>query len=260
MALLSAMIDTLFPPVCWVDSSAVAVAGLSERARVGVAVLAAQPHCHRCGLTTGPHEQVHGLGAPCGRCGERETTLRCTARVGTFSEPLVTLVHKLKFGRQWEVARTVAPFLHHAIARTAQATGERVDALVPVPLHWLRRARRGFNQSEELAREVAALSGHPVVHGLARSRRTAEQARLNSPTARRENLRQAFRGRPLKELAGKSVWLIDDVSTTGATLHAAATALRRLPKEWRPAAINAAVLCITDHAAPPPTMPELEGE
>jgi hypoxanthine phosphoribosyltransferase len=48
------------------------------------------------------------------------------------------------------------------------------------------------------------------------------------------------------------VWLIDDVSTTGATLHAAATALRKLPKGLKPASINAAVICITDHESPPP--------
>jgi ComF family protein len=259
MVLFSAIVDTLFPPACWVDPAMPGVAGLSEGARVGVAVLAAQGHCHRCGLTTGPHEQLHKPGNPCGRCGERVTTVRCTARVGTFTEPLVTLVHKLKFGRQWEIARTLAPFLHHAIARTAQATREPVDALVPIPLHWMRRARRGFNQSEELAREVGRLSGHPVMPALVRRRRTREQARLESATARRENLQHAFVAKRLAGLGGKSVWLIDDVSTTGATLHAAATALRVLPKEFRPAAINAAVLCITDHAAPPAALPELDG-
>ena len=256
--MLSAILDTLFPPVCWVDPARPAAAGLSDDARFQIALLAAQPHCLRCGLTTGPHEQDHSRKNPCGRCAERTTGLRCTARVGTFSEPLVVLIHKLKFARQWEVARVLAPFLCHGLTQTAQQSGQPIDALIPVPLHWLRRARRGFNQAEEIARETAALSGHPVIHALTRTRHTAAQARLDSPTARRENLRHAFRAKPLPALAGKSVWLIDDVSTTGATLRAAAQSLKRLPREFRPAAISAAVICITDHAAPPPQLPELD--
>ena len=66
---------------------------------------------------------------------------------------------------------------------------------------------------------------------------------------RLENLRGAFtlvRGAE-KRLAGKHVWLVDDVTTTGATIHAAASALRKLAKGHKAASINAAVVCVTDH-------------
>ena len=55
---------------------------------------------------------------------------------------------------------------------------------------------------------------------------------------------RAWRAR--RESAGKHVWLLDDVTTTGATLHAAANALRALPGDRRPKSISAAVLCVTD--------------
>jgi ComF family protein len=223
--------------------------GLSEKTREAIGRLAAVNYCFHCGLTVGPYE-LHDARDPCGRCGEREVGVVRIARVGTFTEPLVTLVHRLKFGRSWEIAGVVAPFLYSATLRVAETAGVPVDAMVPVPLHWWRRVRRGFNQAEELARSVGGLSGWPVVHGLRRVRRTAEQARIQAVSARAANLRGAFvprRAAMRGALAGQHVWLVDDVSTTGATLHAAATALRKLPRGMRPASINAAVLCVADH-------------
>jgi ComF family protein len=228
---------------------------MSDATRDAVGRLAAENYCLHCGLTVGPYE-LHDARDPCGRCGQREVGVVRIARVGTFSEPLVTLVHRLKFGRSWEVAGVVAPFLYSAMLRAAETAGVPVDAVVPVPLHWWRRMRRGFNQAEELARGVAKLSGWPMLHGLKRSRRTREQARIAAVSARADNLRGAFAaaGPAIRgQLAGKHVWLIDDVSTTGATLHAAATALRKLPRPSRPASINAAVLCVADHAGVAPT-------
>jgi ComF family protein len=168
--------------------------------------------------------------------------------VGIFDEPLVTLVHQLKFGRAWEVADVLAPFVYQAMVRVAEETGVTVDRVVPVPLHWTRRAKRGFNQAEELARAVGKLAGWEMADVLWRKRRTAEQAMTASPAERRENMRGAFgcRAEAGRRVGGKHVWLLDDVSTTGATLCAAANALRKLPSPERPASINAAVVCVTD--------------
>jgi ComF family protein len=244
------VLEVVFPSTCWASGvMADEVGGFSEEVRMQLAALAAQRYCRHCGLTTGPHTS-NDFRNPCGRCGERDAGVRRTARVGTFSEPLVTLVHRLKFGRSWELARLVAPYLHHAIAAVAEESDVAVDWLVPLPLHWMRRSRRGFNQAEELARATGKLGGWGVICPLRRVRRTMEQARIDGSTRRKENLRGAFSCRPDPRMAGKHVWLVDDVSTTGATIHAAATAIRKLPRELQPASINAAVLCVTDHGAP----------
>jgi len=94
--------------------------------------------------------------------------------------------------------------------------------VVPVPLHASRRRHRGFNQSADLARHL----GLPVVHALRRVRATATQAEL--PAAQRHrNVRGAFAvTRAGRSLAGATVLLVDDVSTTGATLHACAAELK----------------------------------
>jgi ComF family protein len=99
-----------------------------------------------------------------------------------------------------------------------------IEAVVPVPLHWTRRWQRGFNQSEVLARAVAHSLGVPGKPGLLRCvRRTGQQKQL-SPTARRDNMRDAFRA---PRVPYQSVLLIDDVMTTGATAHEAARALHK---------------------------------
>jgi ComF family protein len=245
----------VLPQGCWAGGTGEVALGLSAEMRERIAALAAQRFCHYCGLTVGPHE-AHDKQNPCGRCGQREVGVDRIARVGTFNEPLVTLVHRLKFGRSWEVAAVLAPFVYQAILRVAEETQTPVDLLIPVPLHWSRRARRGFNQAEEIVLEILAITKWRAAKVLWRTRRTAEQALTDSVTARRENLRGAFACRRYagKQVAGKHVWLVDDVSTTGATLHAAAGALRLLPRAQRPASISAAVVCVTDHQAPEPAL------
>jgi predicted amidophosphoribosyltransferase len=138
------VVDVVLPDGCWAGGAdAAAEFGLSPGARETIALLAAQPYCFHCGLTVGPYES-HDAANPCGRCGQRELGVARIARVGTFSEPLVTLVHRLKFGRSWEIAGVLAPLLYQALTRACAASQARVDALVPVPLHWTRRAARGM--------------------------------------------------------------------------------------------------------------------
>ena len=100
-----------------------------------------------------------------------------------------------------------------------------IDAIVPVPLAPRRERRRGFNQAREIARVVAAALGVPVADGLVRrTRETSPQASL-SAAARLVNLRDAFRVRE-GEAVPAHVLVVDDVTTTGATLAAVASALR----------------------------------
>ncbi|HKA02551.1 MAG TPA: phosphoribosyltransferase family protein [Candidatus Solibacter sp.] len=128
------------------------------------------------------------------------------------------LIHLYKYGR----IRTLSRPLGNLMVR-AMPLDERFDCIVPVPLHWLRKWRRGFNQSEVLARDLARRTGIPVRNALRRAQSTRVQAGLSNH-ARRQNVIKAFRARPVE---GKRILLIDDVMTTGATAAACALALKR---------------------------------
>lgn len=107
------------------------------------------------------------------------------------------------------------------------------DCIVPVPMHWFRYLRRGYNQTELVARSIASALGIPVVEALRRVRYTRAQAAL-SRAQRLRNLAGAFAPQPRLDLAGRRVLLLDDVLTTGATLAGCHRALKPL----KPASVD----------------------
>ncbi len=130
-------------------------------------------------------------------------------------------VHTYKYRPRPQLARMLAVNL----AAAARGAGLPLQALAYVPLHDSRRKERGFNQAERLARELAPQLGLPVVDGLVRTRATPPQVGLTE-AQRRRNVAGAFvwsGSRPPPTPLG----LVDDVCTTGATLEAAAAAIRQ---------------------------------
>jgi ComF family protein len=102
----------------------------------------------------------------------------------------------------------------------------RFDMVVPMPLHWARQWRRGFNQSELLARVVAKRIGSPLMRVIRRRRATPPQAGLSN-AQRRTNVAGAFMVRKRALVKDRHILLVDDVMTTGATLSACAAVLKR---------------------------------
>jgi ComF family protein len=153
-----------------------------------------------------------------------ELSLDAVVAVGSYQGLLREAVHGLKYGRR----RGLAPPLGELLARRLEPVLPEwwPDVVLPVPIHWSRRLRRGFNQAEMLADEVARIAGlRPDYSALARIRRTRSQVGL-SGDARRRNLSGAFRVRYPAAVAGRSILLVDDVYTTGATLAECGRALR----------------------------------
>lgn len=134
---------------------------------------------------------------------------------------------ELKYFRNFSVGRHFARMLGSALSRSELF--KDVDAIVPVPLHWARRARRGYNQAEVIARALAGSFPSAVVDCrlLVRSRRTRTQTRIHSAAAKTANVTGAFRVRVKGELpAYRHILIVDDVFTTGATLASCHDALR----------------------------------
>jgi len=137
--------------------------------------------------------------------------------IGHYSGPLQKILHDLKFSSLKPLARPLGLRLAGMIEEYSNLPD--IDLILPVPLHESLQNRRGFNQSEEIARAVSAELGIPIETGiLCNTRRTRQQARL--PAQEREaNVRGAYGvDDPEGLIRGKTVLLVDDIVTTGATL------------------------------------------
>lgn len=138
-----------------------------------------------------------------------------------FAGPLADALRRFKYAARAEFSRP----LGQRLAREAMAFAGQVDVVMPIPLHAARLRERGFNQSALLAGHVARGLAVPLdTRSLQRIRATLDQAGLGR-AERARNVRGAFVSRPASPKAAR-VLLIDDVETTGATLDAAASALR----------------------------------
>jgi ComF family protein len=160
----------------------------------------------------------------CSACRNRTLGFDAVIALGPYEGALRELCLRLKHERYaW-----LAPWLSELLieARREALASLPADAwVVPVPLHWWRHWRRGYNQAEALARGLAGRIGLPLRRGLRRLRATMKLAEL-SPTERARALHGAFRARRSPGLARSTVVLVDDVLTTGATCGAAARALK----------------------------------
>lgn len=178
------------------------------------------PRCQRCGLRLGAAAGV------CGSCLLHPPVVSRTLCAVDYAFPWDALVVAFKFHAQPELASPLARCLADAV-RASQAL--LPQALLPVPLAPPRLAQRGYNQAWELARRLGRELQLPAWHDvLSRPVDTAHQAELNR-AARQRNLRAAFLVEPSQRtrLQGLHVALVDDVMTTGATMHEAAAELLR---------------------------------
>ncbi|CAN5668332.1 ComF family protein [soil metagenome] len=184
--------------------------------------------CHSCALPLpgavvdpGVGPGGHPEAARCGACLQRPPPLDAVAAAFTYAFPLDRLLPRFKFHHDLAAGRLLAQHMADAFDPLP-----RPDALLPVPLHRSRLRSRCYDQALELARPLGRALGIAVIDSaLQRRRATIAQSRLDA-RQRHRNLRDAF------TLAGRfplppHVVLVDDVMTTGATLHAAAAVLRR---------------------------------
>jgi ComF family protein len=173
------------------------------------------PLCRRCGDTVSE-------GTLCRSCLANPLTIDGIRSVFLFQGTVRQAILQLKYKHLKAVSTPLAQLL----ADFLDSHPLKGEVIVPVPLHRKRLRQRGYNQASLLAKELSVLGSLPVAEDtLMRVRDAVPQARARSALERRQNVKDAFAC--CQGLEGKQVLLIDDVCTTGATLDACATALRK---------------------------------
>lgn len=192
-------------------------------------------YCRRCGRSVSPYGI---LPEGCGHCQEEQFKFDGVVRAGVYEAAFRRLILDLKFRDSTELTGMLGGMLSEVFG--AAGLGKTIDLIVPVPLHWRRRLERGFNQSDLLA---GRLKGHgiPISRDLVRIRYTSRQWSL-SHAQRRRNVKGAFRVRKGHPFEGKRICLIDDITTSGATLNECAGTL----KEAGAVGVRAMVLAVAE--------------
>lgn len=230
--LLSGLASLLAPPSCAIcraappeggpyDTGALLPGAVCGRCAAGL--LSIEAACRGCGRSRPQHAPSVARCRVCLR--EPRGEVRETVALLRYRGVGRRLMHRIKYGGVEELARP----LGLALGRRLLAAGPgRLPAdlvVVPVPLHLLRRLRRGFDQAAEIAAGVAAAIDRPCLAALRRRRWTRPLFRLPHG-ARPDVVQGAFAARAPGRVRGRPVLLVDDIRTSGATLRAAAQVLR----------------------------------
>lgn len=217
-----------------------------------------EAYCHRCGATVGPHEAT---AVGCTACEGRRFPWSRLVRLGEYRPPLSLFVQEVKFTGWRRLGRELGQLLAGAVGPALEAAGRDPDGVlvVPVPTTFFRRMARGIDHTHVLAAAVARTLHAPLRQPLRRRHRPSQLDVL--PSDRASNVSGTMRlsrprqlARVVEAGAGGTILVVDDVTTTGATLRATCNALRQglrgVPVAKRPH-IWAALLCWTPPAGVP---------
>lgn len=215
------IIDILLPPRCLKcgkilgDSNGLCPECFNEITFI------AKPYCARCGIPL--QNETYGKQMLCGNClGERKPLFRLSRSAVCYDEFSKPLILDFKFHDHTENASFLARWMWMG---GKDIFSRRVDAIIPIPLHYTRMIKRRYNQSALLAKELSKLCGVPAdFASVVRHRKTKPQVEFSGHD-RVKNVKDAFSVKYPARLKGKHVLLIDDVMTTGSTLKECARAI-----------------------------------
>ena len=183
--------------------------------------------CSSCQLSLPPHSSTTctycalPITSPglCGRCLTHQFAFDKVYSAHPYLFPLPQLIQAFKYHKKFHLAKPLAGLM-------LQHLPPKTDILIPIPLHKQRLKERGFNQAQLLAKYLASHTHTPLLlDAVIRVRDTPKQSLLDEK-ARQQNLKGAFQVRPNK-IAGLNITLVDDVLTSGTTLHTLASALKK---------------------------------
>lgn len=172
------------------------------------------PLCSICGT---PFASTQVSNHPCGACVTKKKYFTMARALGYYEGTLKQAIHRWKYDGQVGLSPLFGDWM--AAKLPEYWDPECFDLIVPVPLHKQRLRKRGFNQALLLAKELSRRTGIPCGKRILRKERpTLPQVQL-SGAQREKAVRKSFRILGREELRGKTILLVDDVYTTGATVN-----------------------------------------
>ena len=217
-----ALTNVLYPPACLLCHGRLSS---PEEVLCGNCVKAMPrsepPVCVRCGVgIPGAFDAL----MPCATCRKKPPAFEQARAPWRYAGAVQEAIQQFKYRRRWRIGRWLAEEMAR-VARSSFPLDEEVF-VASVPLHWIKRRLNGFNPAEDLARVVAHALEKPYdPRALRRIRWTPTQTRLSS-AQRIRNVRGAFASNHHRSIRNRTVLLIDDVLTSGATANACAAALK----------------------------------
>lgn len=187
---------------------------LCDSCRKDFVMIKSDRACKRCG------QEISGDGDYCLDCKNKEVHFKRNYAVFAYKGGVKKIIHRLKF----QNGKYLTDFLGECLERKYKDIEEDIDLITFVPMTKKDEKIRGYNQSKLLAEKLAVVAEKETVDVLIKKRRTKPQVGLNFKK-RQENLRGCFS--PTAKLIGKTVLVVDDVCTTGATLSETARTLKR---------------------------------
>ncbi len=174
-----------------------------------------EAHCSLCSL---PFEGQFNSSHLCGRCTKQAPSFYHVFAVGLYGDSLRYAIHQFKFNHKIGLDRSLGIILERSVPRDLD-----IDLVVPVPLHRKRLQQRSYNQALLLAREFSRIRKVPVSGNVLRKVRDTDSQQGLSAQERIKNLDSVFELQGT--LSGKTILLVDDVMTTGATVEACSRVL-----------------------------------
>ncbi|MEJ8734561.1 ComF family protein [Ruminococcus sp. AF18-22] len=213
----SRILDLLYPPVC-PFCGRIERKGICAVCRKKI-VYIDEPRCMKCGKPLETEEEEY-----CSDCLRHTLSYAQGRSLWVHKEPVSTAIYQFKYHNKRVYADVFGEELAKRYGR--QIENWKIEEILPIPLHSSRQRRRGFNQAELVARKLGEYTEIPVNAGaLQRVRKTMPQ-KLLSDSERRKNIQRAF-GVVKTWKPKRNVLLIDDIYTTGNTIHAAAKILKK---------------------------------
>lgn len=221
------LLDILYPGHCFAcnknlhdeENPYVCKTCLENIKGIGVSV----KRCSKCGFTLAPGTFSSEKG--CFECENSNLRFDRGFFVSDYEGPLKELIHQYKYNKQEFLSKLLGDLsINHLLL---QGILHEIDIVVPVPLHWKKKLKRGFNQSDLIARRISKELDIPISrNNICRIKNTLSQTKLTR-VQRQINVSGAFRVKQPKVFSKKRALLVDDVLTTGITASECSRTLKK---------------------------------